>query len=216
MIRRISVALALLLTAVESAQGQIIGREQARISRGPIGYVSLGIGWMQQQAFNDPETGDGWNWGSAPQWRASLEFPVGTGATFGVAGTIAKVPLTFDGSTCSQCDADANISQVMGLFHIGGGGSSSFSQVIDLQAGLTMFSNFREANTGARLGSGKMSQAFNFGIGYGFGYSLSPRTQLSLVQDYGLIILKRQPGTSQRSSQQTSTRIGFRIGLGDR
>ena len=32
----------------------------------------------------------------------------------------------------------------------------------------------------------------------------------------GLIILKRQPGTSQRSSQQTSTRIGFRIGLGDR
>ena len=216
MIRRIAAALALLLIAVESAQSQIIGREQARYSRGPIGYVSLGIGWMQQQEFNDPETGDAWNWGSAPQWRASLEFPVGSGATFGVAGTIAKVPLTFDGSTCNQCDADANISQVMGLFHIGGGGSSSFSQVIDLQAGLTMFSNFREANTGARIGTGKMSQAFNFGIGYGFGYSLSPRTQISLVQDYGLIILKRQPGTSQRSSQQTSTRIGFRIGLGDR
>lgn len=214
MIRRVLIVFALLLTAAP-AQAQIIGREQS-FGRQPIGWVSLGIGWMQLGGFNDPKTGDGWDWGSAPQWRATIELPAGRGATFGVAGTIARVPLIFDGSSCSRCDADANVSQVFGLFRIGGGGSSSFHQVIDLQAGITMFSNFRRADDGTRLGTGEMSQAFTFGIGYGFGYSLSPRTHLTLVQDYGLVILSRQTGTSQRTAQQTSTRIGIRFGLGDK
>lgn len=213
MIRKVLVSLTLLLIAARSGQGQIIGREQS-FSRGPIGWTSLGIGWMQQQGFNDPETGDGWDFGSAPQWRATLEFPVGSGAAFGVAGTIARVPLIFDGASCNRCDADANISQVFGLFRMGGG--SGFHQVIDIQAGMTMFSNFRESGTGSRLGTGKMSQAFSFGIGYGFGYALNPRTHVTLVQDYGLIILKRQPGTSQQTTQQRTTRIGVRLGLGDK
>jgi hypothetical protein len=214
-IRRVLVVFALMLVA-QSAQGQIIGREQTRFSRDPIGWVSLGIGWMQQGGFNDPETGDGWDFGSAPQWRATLEFPVGRGATVGVAGTIARVPLIFDGSTCAtaRCDADANVSQLFGLFRLGGG--SGLHQVIDIQAGITMFSNFREVDSGTRLGTGDMSQAFTFGIAYGFGYPLSPRTHVTLGQDWGLIILERQPGTSQRTVQQTSTRIGIRFGLGDR
>jgi hypothetical protein len=211
-IRRVLVVCALVAGA-EVAQAQIIGREQV-FSREPIGWVSLGIGWMQQGAFNDPETGDGWDFGGAPLWRATLEFPVARGATFGVAGTIAKVPLIFDGSTCSRCDADANVSQVLGLFRLGGG--SGLHQVIDVQAGITMFSNFREVDSGTRLGTGEMSQAFTFGIGYGFGYPLSPRTHVTLGQDWGLIILKRQPGTSQQTVQQASTRIGIRFGLGDR
>lgn len=215
MIRGLLLGIVFTTAAAESAAAQIIGREQS-FGREPRGWVSLSIGWMQQQGFNDPETGDGWDWGDAPQWRGTLEFPVGRGATFGFAGTIARVPLIYDGLTCSRCDADANISQLMGLFRIGGGGSSSFHQVIDVQAGVTMFSNFREANSGTRLGTGKTSQAFNFGIGYGFGYSLSPRTQVTLVQDFGLIILGRQPGTSQQTAQQRATRIGIRFGLGDR
>jgi hypothetical protein len=199
----------------EVAQAQIIGREQS-FSREPIGWVSLGIGWMQHGAFNDPETGDGWDFGSAPQWRATLVFPAGRGAAFGVAGTIARVPLIFDGPTCAtgRCDADANVSQVLGLFRLGGG--SGLHQVIDVQAGITMFSNFREVDSGTRLGTGEMSQAFTFGIGYGFGYPLSPRTHVTLGQDWGLIILKRQPNTSQQTVQQTATRIGIRFGLGDR
>jgi hypothetical protein len=213
-IRRVLVVFALLL-AVTPAQAQIIGREQT-IRREPIGWVSLGIGWLQQQGFNDPETGNGWDFSSAPQWRATVELPAGRGATFGVAGTIARVPLIFNGGSCGRCDADANVSQVFGLFRIGGGGSSSFHQVIDLQAGITMFSNFRQSDTGTRLGTGEMSQNFTFGLGYGFGYSLSPRTHLTLVQDYGMIILKRLAGTSQRTAQQYTTRIGVRLGLGDK
>jgi hypothetical protein len=216
-IRRALVSCTLLLAA-ETAQAQIIGREQQRFGREPMGWVSLGIGWMQQQGFNDPETGDGWDWGSAPQWRATIELPAGRGATFGVAGTIARVPLIYDGQTCSRCDADANVSQVMGLFRIGGSGrgNTGLHQVIDLQAGLTMISNIRQDETGTALGTGKMSQAFSFGVGYGFGYAISPRTEFTLVQDWGLMILKRLEGTSQQTAQQTTTRIGVRFGLGDR
>jgi hypothetical protein len=216
-IRRVLVSFTLLLAA-GSAQAQIIGREQQRFSREPMGWVSLGIGWMQQQGFNDPETGDGWDWGSAPQWRAAVELPAGRGASFGVVGTLARVPLIYDGSSCSRCDADANVSQLLGLFRIGGSGrgQTGLHQVIDLQAGVTMFSNIRQAETGTRLGSGKMSNAFSFGVGYGFGYAISPRTEFTLVQDWGLILLKRLEGTSQTTSQQTATRIGVRFGLGDR
>lgn len=216
MIRRTFAGLAVLIAAGASAQAQII---QGPVrSAGPIGWTSLSIGWMQQQGLCDPDTNACWSFGSAPQWRATLEFPAGTGATFGVVGTTSRVPLTYSGgigtNSCSRCDADANISQVMGLLRIGGG--SSFHQVIDVSAGMTLFSNFRQSGSGMRLGSDKIIQDFTFMVGYGFGYSFSPRFQVMLVQDYGLVIHKRQPGSSQNTAQQSNTRLGLRYGLGER
>src|SRR6185503_15959194 len=193
------------------AQAQII-RPQIRSAR-PTAWTSLAIGWTQQQGFNDPETGAAWDFGSGPQWRASIEFPMGYGATtVGVVGTIMKMPLIFSDGTCSNCDADATISQVMGLFRMGGG--TGFHQVIDVGAGTTMFSNFRQSNTGTKLGTGKMTQNFTFSIAYGFGYGLSQRTQIFFTQEYGLQILKRVPGSANNTSQQTTLRFGGRDGLG--
>ena len=47
-------------------------------------------------------------------------------------------------------------------------------------------------------------------------YSFSPRASVMLVQDYSLIFLPRQPGTTNNSAQQYTTRVGLRYGLGDR
>ena len=175
---------------------------------------------MQQQGLNDPETGAAWDFGSGPQWRASLEVPMGYGATtVGVVGTIAKMPLIYSGSaltpnSCAQCDADAMVSQIFGALRMGG--NTGFHQVIDLAAGTTMFSNFRQTNGGTKLGTGKMTQNFTFAIAYGFGYGLSPRTQIFFTQEYALQILKRQAGSANNTAQQTTLRFGGRYGLGGR
>lgn len=215
MTRRLLVVFALLCTGADAARAQII---QPIRRFNPLVWTSLSIGWLQQQGLCDPDTGACWDFGSAPQWRASFELPFGQGTSFGVAGTTSRMPLIYSGlgsaNSCLRCDADANVTQIFGQLHLGGG--TGFHQVIDVAAGMTMFSNFRERPGGTRLGDGKMTQDFSFSIGYGFGYALSPRTQIMLVQDYGLIIHKRQPGSSNNTAQQSNLRVGMRFGLGDR
>ena len=176
---------------------------------------------MNQQGFCDRDTGDCWNFGSGPQWRASLEFPLGYGGgtTYGIVGTMSKTPLVYQGtglssSSCLNCDADANVSQILGTLRMGG--SSGFHQVIDLDAGVTLFSNFRETNTGTKLGTGKTTSNFTFAVAYGFGYGFSPRAQIFFTQEYALQILPREAGNPNNYAQQTTLRIGGRYGLGGR
>jgi hypothetical protein len=199
------------------AQAQIIQPTRG-LGGNPIAWTSLSVGWMQQQGLCDEDSGACWDFGSAPQFRATLEFPMGRGATIGAAATIARVPLIYNGSpiginTCGGCDADANITQYFGTVRIGGG--LGFHQVIDLNAGMTVFSNFRTASGGTRLGPGKAISDFSFAVGYGFGYGISERMHFMLVQDYGLVIHKRQTGSSNRTAQQSTLRIGARYGMGN-
>jgi len=213
--RRALTALTLLFLCTGTAGAQII---RPQIHRSPAAFASLGIGWLQQQGFCDKDTGDCWDFSNAPQWRATFELPLGySGASWGLAGTMSRVPLIYQGAgllnSCARCDADANVSQIMGLLRLGG--TQGFHQVIDLAAGATLFSNFR-ATDGTRLGSGKTTSRFTADLAYGFGYGLSNRTEIYLEQAYGLIILPRIPGSSNNTASQTTLRIGGRIGLGDK
>jgi len=217
--RAFLVVFGLSLAGAELVEAQII---EAPIGSGqPIAWTSLSIGWFSHQGLCDPNSGACWDFGGAPQWRGTLELPMGRGATIGAAATTARVPLIYNGAfsplpsganTCAGCDADANITQYMGNLRIGGG--TGFHQVIDLSAGMTVFSNFRSTD-GTRLGGSAVS-AFNFVAGYGFAYSLSPRTQIMLLQDYGLVIHKRRSGSSSNTAQQSTLRIGGRFGLGEK
>lgn len=210
---RMFVVVSVLLGAAELAQAQIL--DAPRIGRrGPIAWTSLGVGWLQLGGLVDGESQAAWDFGSAPQFRASLEMPIGRGASIGGMATTARVPLRYDGglgvNSCSGCDADANVSQFMGTLHVGG--TSGFHQVIDINVGTTVFSNFRTTD-GTKLG-GKAVTDWTFGIGYGFGYALNERTSIMVVQDYGLVIHKRQAGITNNTAQQSALRIGARLGLG--
>lgn len=210
-------AMVTMLTLSAAVAGAQIIRPN--FSRSPAAYASLGIGWLQQQGFCDKDSGDCWDFGNAPQWRASFELPLGTGGSaWGIAGTLARVPLQYIGTglvnSCTRCDADATVSQIMGLFKMSGG--QGFHQVIDVAAGAVMFSNFRESSGGGRLGTGKTTTRFGGTLAYGFGYGFSPRSEFFVEQEYGLIILPRQTGSNQNTVQQQTLRIGARFGLGDR
>jgi hypothetical protein len=204
----------MLFAGAVQARSQIL-EAPARFSREPIAWTSLSIGWLTHDSMCDQETNACWEFGDAPQWRGTLEFPMGRGATIGVAASTARVPLIYNGgltgASCASCDADANLTQYFGNVRIGG--SSGFHQVIDLNAGATVFSNFR-STAGSRLG-GKAITDFSFAIGYGIGYGFTPRMQMMLLQDFGLVIHQRQTGTANRTAQQRATRIGFRVGLGE-
>ncbi|MEX2180029.1 MAG: hypothetical protein WD801_15040 [Gemmatimonadaceae bacterium] len=214
--RPLLIVAGLLVLGTDALRGQII-RPVRRFT--PIAWTSLSVGWLQQQGIYDPGTNAAWHFGSGPQFRASLGIPVGTGATLGVVGSMARLPLIYAGAllgdrSCLNCDADATVSQVLANFRIGGG--SGFHQVIDLNAGYTSFHNFRRSDDGAALGSESPVNDFTFGLGYGFGYTFSERAQLVIVQDVALLIHKRQSGSAESTVQQRVTRVGGRFALGNR
>jgi hypothetical protein len=212
---RRSVFIAVLLALVaDAARAQII-RPVRRDN--PIAWTSLSVGFLQQQSFHDPTTDADWDFGSGFQFRGTLEIPLG-GATLGLAGSIARLPMIYRGPpatarSCFNCDADANISQLLANFRIGGG--SGFHQVIDLMAGYTFFHNF-QGTDGTPLGPEKAVTDFTFGLGYGFGYNFTSRAQLMVVQDLMLMVHKRLPGNADNVLQQRTLRVGGRFALGSK
>jgi hypothetical protein len=210
-----AVTLALVAGALASPiQAQII---RGAIGRQPVAFTSLSLGWTQTGRLCDARSNACWDFNGAPQWRASLEVPVGRGAAFGVAGTRARAGLLYQGaplSGCGSCDANANISQLLATFRIGGGGELGFHQLIDLSAGATLFSNFR-STSGARLSSGTTTDV-SFSLGYGFGYGISQSVELMVAEDYGLIIHSHSMSGTSNSIQQSTLRAGVRLSLGEK
>jgi hypothetical protein len=200
-------ALGLVLLGAHAGQAQII--DSQRGTGQPRAFVSLSAAWTGfGGGLCNEDQGACWDMGSGLQWRGSLEMPMGRGASIGVAATAARLPITYQ-----NVDADVNLTQFMANLHIGGG--SGFYQVIDASAGVSMFSNFT-ATDGTALGTGKATSDFNFNVGYGFAYALNPRFEISLVQEYGLIIGDRIAGSTNNTTTQQTTRIGVRVGLGEK
>lgn len=204
----------LLLVCAQAARAQIIDRGGGGRRFGqPNAWASLGIGWLQQGGLCDPGSNTCWNFGNAAQWRASIEKPMGRGATIGAAATTARVPLIYRSTgACNNCDADANVSQYLGQLHLGGG--TGIQQAIDFTAGATVFTNFREAATGAKLDPAKAVTNFSFSISYGFAVPIRQNFLVALSQEYGQIIGKRIAGRSSNTAPQNITRLGARVGLG--
>ncbi len=212
MLRRLTLALVLL--AVASAPAAAQERFPSRLTN-PTAWTSLAIGLYQLQDMYDPESNSTWDFGNIVQFRGTLEREFQRGMSLGVAGTLARAPLTYVGNPCGGCDADVTLWQALALFRIGGGGSLGLHQVIELAAGVTGFSNFTQ-RSGGSIGPGTVIDP-TFNIGYGLGYSLSPNTQLTLLQEVGLMIHQRgdRPAGDESNVPRTyTTRIGLRFGLG--
>jgi hypothetical protein len=199
---------------VASALPAQIIRGPARSTSTPGAFVALSIGWAQTGGICDAPTDACWNFQGAPQWRGTLDVPMGRGAAFGVTGTTSRVEVDYQGNgiTECQCTAHANVSQLLGSFRIGGGNEIGFHQVIEVAGGAIFFTNFRDAS-GTRLGATTTTDPA-FSLGYGFGYGFGQHAEVTLMQDYGLIIHQHHMAGSNNSAQQYTTRIGMRFGLG--
>jgi hypothetical protein len=211
---RILVTVGLCVLVSRTAAAQII--RPGSYGTRPNAFTSLSIGWAQTAEICDQPSNACWRFLGAPQWRVSLEKPVGRGAAFGVAGTLSRPELTYQGSGlggCLSCDAHANLTQILATLRIGGG-EIGFHQVIDLAGGVTLFHNFSQTSDGTRLGPGNTTSDPTFSLGYGFGFGFSQKAELMLVQEYGLVIHKNHMTSSNNTAQQYTTRVGLRFGLG--
>ena len=210
--RRLCIALVPLVIAAD-AGAQIIRRPGMRVQE-PTAWVSLGAALQNSFGLRDGSTGSVWQFGEATQYAASFERRLTGGVTLGVRGTHARVPLNYSGATVTE--ADANISQVLGVLHVASG--REFHSVLELSLGATIFSNFRSRTTDARLEPTSPDADFTFAFGYGVGYNFSPRFAIDVVQDVSTA-LHQKTGLSAgegSSIRFNSTRLVARIGLGGR
>jgi hypothetical protein len=217
-------SLAALVLLAQPAHAQIL-RVPKNTSGEAAFWGSAAIGLLQLQRVDDGTTQSRWDFGSAVQFRASLEYAISRGNSLGVSGTFARAPLTYrtfsdlgiplpGGGSCVDCDASADVTSILATFH--GGGGPGFHQVIELAAGAMMFRNFK-TDDGEELPP-KSDTDFSFAIGYGFGYTVNRALQVNLVQDAVLGVHQREglSGSGRSTTQQYVTRIGVRLGGGAR
>jgi hypothetical protein len=224
MMRRFSLAflMAMLFTASASAQ-----RRQRLFSPDPDYWASGGFAGFTAQEVNDGKSASTWNFGNSTNWQyaASLEKTIGSGSSFGVAATYARVPFVYlgppvpvgggTGTTCGSCDAHLDMTTVVGTFHVGAG--SGFHQVIEFNGGIVDYANLKRDSDGATLAGGSNIDPL-FSLGYGIGYGFDDRTQVEFVPDYAIAIHERSGlsnGVSNTNSMR-SLRLTFRRGFGTR
>jgi len=210
------ILLALLVVAAPSANAQV--RRRAPVVSEPSMWVSLSTGVYGANEISDGVSGSTWDFGEGTNWqyRAAFEKAIQNQFSLGGVLTYVDVPFVYLGPSCARCDAHLDLTSLGVSFHAGGG--QGLHQVLEASAGATMYRNLRRDSDNAKLQptGGNMDPFFTFG--YGFGYTFNPTMQVSIVQDYGLVLHERTGLSNDQSNTltQRTTRLNFRLGFGTR
>ncbi len=217
--RPLAVAVALLLLTAPLADAQIL--PVPRRGTAPVAWGSLSAGLLQfNNRIIDGRTESVWDFGSALQYRGSVEMDVGNFGAVGLVAGLADAPLTYVSNQVAECaggcDAHAKLWTIAAGFHMGGG--TGFHQIIDLSAGMLIYRDFTTDNGNVELPPESPDKDITLAIGYGFGWGFSNRMQLMLVQDAAYSMHQRDglSGRQNSSSTQYITRLGLRIGVGSK
>jgi hypothetical protein len=213
-------ALVLVTAAAVPAQSQV-RRRVPRVPE-PSAWATLSIGLFNANDVSDGRTESVWDFGRAsnPQYRVSLEKAISSTASVGGTASYVRAPFTYLGSSsessCERCAAHLDIATLGASFHVGGG--IGLHQVIEASAGALAYRNLKRDDTKEKLAptGGNVDPYFTFA--YGFGYTLNPSAQVSIVQEFGLAIHERTGLTSEDSNTltQRTLRLNFRYGFGNR
>jgi hypothetical protein len=178
-------------------------------------WATAWAGYYDPGSMADGRTSSDWLFSDGLAWRGTVEYGIGGGSAIGVVGTFARLPLEVRSRTGGPSrDADGDIRSLQALFHAGGG--AGLHQVIEVSAGVIEFRNFRARDSGGQLGPPDGDRDLTFALGYGFGFGISGRAQIALVQDFGYTFHQRDglPASSSRTTMNRSTRVGLRVGFG--
>ena len=219
MIARVTCLTLALLCVAAPVRAQII-----RVPRSaePRVWTSLGASFYQMDGIVDGSSDSVWDLevNSGIQYRGAIEWGIRNQTSLGVTGTYVSLPFRYYArsaetppeTSCNGCGADVNISSLVLSLHVGGG--PGLHQVIEAQAGVTRFADFR-ADDGRELAPLDGDSDASLAVGYGIGYSFSNRLQVTVVQDFGVLFHQRTGLSSGEGStiQQRVTRLGLRYGL---
>jgi hypothetical protein len=203
----LGLAVASMLLATTS-EAQIMRRPEVR--RLP-NWAGASLGITQGFGLRDGSTGSTWQFGSGLEFAGRFEHPTGSGAfAFGVQGSFARLPLAYSSSTVSG-EAKADVKQLMAVLRYGGG--YGFHPVYELAAGVIGFSNFRTTGATPVVISSSADYDPKFSLGYGFGFGLSSRSSVEIVQELGTILHQRTGLSASESNYPRVyvTRLGGKI-----
>jgi hypothetical protein len=213
-------AVSMLVLAAAPAQSQV--RRRVPQLAEPSIWATGSIGLFNGNDVSDGSTSSVWDFGraSVPQYRLALEKAFSRTASIGATGTYMHAPFTYIGAgganSCSRCGAHLDVMSLGASFHVGGG--LGLHQVLEASAGAIQYRKLTRDDDGTALEpvDGNVDPYFTFG--YGFGYTLNPSTQISVVQDFGLAIHERKGLTSEDSNTltQRTLRLNLRYGFGNR
>ena len=168
--------------------------------------VMASVGYFIAQNRYDGVSAMPWYFGDAMLYRVSVDMAFGPG-TFGVAGSLASVPLQRDNSPTSN--GEIQLRQVMAVFR--SPEPRQLGQVVEIGLGLSQYANY--SGTDVVTGEdAKPRNAVAFSLGYGFAIPLGERWGITLMQDYVTAIGSREglPAGAKRSQEQYTTRLGLR------
>ena len=213
--RRLSLALLTILAAlpVSGAAAQII-RGGMRL-RDPQTWVSATYGWQEGWTVFDGTSGSRWDLGDTQLYGGSVERAVSSGITVGVRAHTSQPSVRYIATgAATATQADLRVTQALGVVHVTTG--RQLRSVFELGLGATVYSDFRERGTGARLGAESTDTDFAFAFVYGLGYTFSRNFQVDVVQDLGTSL---HQGTNlaageDRSARIRTTRLVARYGFG--
>jgi hypothetical protein len=128
----------------------------------------------------------------------------------------AVVPAQGDASCSPQCDANVTVNSVWGTFQ--GGGGEGLHYVVEGGLGYTWFRDFENDDTGAAISGAETDKDFSFFLGTGFGYGLTRRLSINVVQDWAFVRHQGEglSNSERTTTQQRTTRLGVRYGFGNR
>ncbi len=221
--RRLTILVALIMIA-SPVRAQILKVPAGGLRHDPAVLVGASIGLFNLQDIYDGSTQTAWVFSQTAEFAGSLEFALSPGSAFGVSASYAHVPLLYvdtiqaaQGLSNGCCDAHVNVYTMNAQFSIGGGGAPGFHQLIVLNAGVIAFEKFTADRGGQQLAPTRNIDP-RIGIGYGFGYGFANRSEVFLVQEYGVALHESTglSGGDRRQYQQQTTRLGIRYGLGGR
>jgi hypothetical protein len=223
---------ALLSFAVAPAAGAQFGTYSRATE--PSYWIGFGAAAFTGQGVHDGATQSTWDFGQRTNWqyRASLEKAIQNQSSIGIVGTFVHVPFTYAGrpstsdascatlagcgtpNSCSRCAAHLDMMSLSGQFHSGGG--AGFHQVLDAALGATSYRNLKRDTDGSLLAPLKGNVDWSFDVGYGFGYGLSNSTEVTLTQDYGMVLHESTglPSGTSNTNTLRMTRLGIRFGFG--
>lgn len=208
------VLLATILFWATSMQAQV--RRRGPIANEPTFWVQLGAGVYGANGISDGATNSTWDFGEGTDWQYRLAAEKVLQNQFSLGGvlTYVNVPFVYTGNACGRCDAHLDLTTVGASFHAGGG--TGLHQVLEVSAGAALYRNLHRDSDGTKLPptGGNVDPFVTFG--YGFGYAFNPTMQISIVQDYGLVLHERTGLSNEQSNTLTqhTTRLNFRMGLG--
>jgi hypothetical protein len=210
-VRGFTLGTMLLAMSAQPARAQVLDRPS---STEPRAWISGALGLFDPGVVDDGVTATSWRFANAAQFRGSLEYSLGRGNSIGVLAAYARVPLRYAPFSGSAEDALSTVSALALTFH--GGGGVGLHQVIEASVGALRYSDFTSEQDGRRLAPLGADLDVTFMIGGGFGYSIGTRTQIVLVQDFGIALHQRTdlPNDASTSTYHRTTRLGLRHGVG--